>query len=50
MKWALIIVGAALAVGQFYWTMTINGLTILGLLILMWGTALMVRDDINDGL
>jgi len=50
MKWALLIIGFALAVGQFYWTMTINGLTIIGVLLALWGAGLVVRDDINDGL
>lgn len=50
MKWLMMIVGAALAVVPFYWTMTLNGLTLIGVIVMLWGAGLMIRDDVNDGL
>lgn len=50
MKWALMISGFLIATVQFYWTMSINGLTIIGVLLALWGAGLLIRDDVNDGL
>lgn len=44
------IVGALLAVVPFHFTLTLNGLSLLGVIVMLYGAGRMVHDDVKNGL
>ena len=50
MNWAIFIAGALLAVIPFHFTLAVNGLSLLGVVIMLWGAGRIFYDDIRNGL
>ena len=50
MKWFTFIAGAVLTVAPFAFTMTVNGLSLLGLVIMLTAAGSLFRDDVRSGM
>lgn len=50
MNWATMITGAVLAVTPFYFTATVNGLSMLGAIVMVWGASkvMATRSEADD--
>lgn len=44
MNWAIMITGAVFAVTPFYFTATVNGLSLLGAVVMVWGASRLMSE------